>query len=78
MASLVLYHNLTCPYCLKVRNFMSQNNISVSLKNTEDTKIREELIKLGGKSQVPSLVIDGKALYESDDIIEWMKRNLLK
>ena len=36
---------------------------------------REELIKIGGKTQVPCLVIDGKALYESLDIIEWFKKN---
>jgi len=39
----------------------------------EDTGAKEELIRIGGKGQVPCLVIDGKALYESDDIIEWFK-----
>lgn len=31
--------------------------------------------KIGGKTQVPCLVIDGKPLYESLDIIEWLKTN---
>ena len=54
--------------------FLEKNNISVPMKNIhEDTGAKEELIRIGGKGQVPCLVIDGKALYESDDIIEWFK-----
>ncbi|MDR2716000.1 MAG: glutathione S-transferase N-terminal domain-containing protein, partial [Coriobacteriaceae bacterium] len=30
------------------------------------------LIKIGGKKQIPCLVIEGKALYESDDIIAYL------
>ncbi len=41
----------------------------------QDPSAREELIKIGGKSQVPCLIIDGKTLYESWDIIEWLKKN---
>ena len=49
------------------------------MKDTqEDSTYRDELIKIGGKSQVPCLVIDGKALYESLDIIEWFKKNYKK
>jgi len=35
----------------------------------------DELIKIGGKSQVPCLVINGRALYESQDIIKWFDEN---
>jgi len=36
-----------------------------------NAQVREELIRIGGKAQVPCLVIDGKALYESEEIIKW-------
>ena len=36
---------------------------------------KEELKKLGGKSQVPCLIIDGKPMYESDVIINWLGEN---
>ena len=75
MAQLILYYRPACPYCQKVLRFMDQNKISLPLKNTEDLNTRNELIKLGGKPQVPCLVIDGKAIYESDDIVEWLKKN---
>ena len=49
------------------------------MKDThENPAYRDELIKIGGKPQIPCLVIDGKALYESLDIIEWFKKNYKK
>ena len=79
MPQLTLYHYLGCGYCAKVRNYLEQSGIKISMKDTHvNPADRDELIKIGGKSQVPCLVIDGKAMYESDDIIAWMKANLIK
>ena len=58
-----------------VLKYMDQNGIKIPLKNVADYDNYEELLKIGGKGQVPCLVIDGKALYESDDIIQWFERN---
>lgn len=46
-----------------------------SVDISEDDQARQELVKIGGKQQVPCLIIDGKALYESDDIIAWLDEN---
>lgn len=55
---------------------MQKTGILIPMKDTlADSKNRQELIKIGGKPQVPCLIIDGKALYESDDIIEWLRKN---
>ena len=79
MPNLTLYHFIACPYCQRVRDYLTQAGISVPMKDTHETPaFREELIKIGGKSQVPCLVIDGKALYESLNIIEWLKKNFKK
>ncbi len=72
----ILYYFPTCPYCRKVLNYMRQNGIDIPLKNTWDPGVEEELVRIGGKAQVPCLVIDGKAMYESDDIIRYMKENI--
>ena len=73
---LTLYHFRGCPYCEIVLNYMAQNQISISLKDIqEDPTHREELKRIGGETQVPCLVIDGKALYESVDIIKWLRKN---
>ena len=74
--NLTLYHFEGCPYTDLVRRYLKQQNIVIPLKDIrKNPSYREELIKLGGKAQVPCLLIDGKALYESLDIIEWFKKN---
>ena len=79
MANLTLYYQSGCPYCMLVFKYMRENGISIPLRNIyEHPRIREELIKIGGKTQVPCLVIDGKALYESLDIIDWLTTNFKK
>lgn len=79
MPQLVLYYMDHCPYCTKVRRYLDENGITVPMKEIDVTPAyRDELIRIGGKKQVPCLVIDGKALYESNDIIEWFKKNYKK
>ena len=58
---LELYMFDTCPYCRRVLNYIA---------NAED---RRRLIEVGGYEQVPCLFIDGKPMYESLDIIDWLK-----
>ena len=80
MHDLVLYYYPTCPYCRKVTRFIDKNNLDeIDLKNiNKDKEAEKELIDIGGKRQVPCLFIDGDPLYESDDIINWLKSNLVE
>jgi|JI9StandDraft_1071089.scaffolds.fasta_scaffold133946_2 glutaredoxin 3 len=71
---LVLYYIPTCPFCQKVLDYLEEIGKEIPKKNIEnDPKAKEELLHLGGKTQVPCLFIDGKPLYESSDIIDWLK-----
>lgn len=74
---LKLYMFDTCPYCRRVMNEIeAQGRTDVEFRDIRKSEAdREALMKIGGKSQVPCLVIDGKPLYESMDIIEWLKAN---
>lgn len=77
MKNLKLFYFDECPFCKKVIQYMKGNNIEVEMANIHtDPKNKEELIKLGGKEQVPMLLIDGEPLYESNDIINWLKENM--
>lgn len=77
MKNLKLYYMEGCPFCNKVRKYMKEHDINVEMVDIHaDKSTEEELIKLGGKDQVPMLLIDGKPLYESDDIIGWFKENI--
>ena len=79
MPQLTLYCFEGCSYCGRVKEFMKTNKILIPIKDTHnDAVARDELIRIGGKSQVPCLVIDGKALYESLDIIDWLKKHFKK
>ena len=49
-----------CPYCQKVLRFMERRGIEMPLRDiTSDPGAREELVRVGGKPQVPCLFIDG-------------------
>ena len=73
---LELYHFESCPYCVKVRNFIDSAKLrdKITYHDTMlDQEARKRLKELTGKSQVPCLVIDGKPMLESGDIIQWLK-----
>jgi len=77
--SLELYYYPSCPYCQKVLRFMRENTIGgIVLRNTrESSEDYDTLVRVGGKHQVPCLFIGGEPMYESDDIIAWLQRNVL-
>ena len=45
-------------------------------KEETEEGAEQRLVELGGKAQVPCLVIDGEPMYESDDIIAWLAENV--
>lgn len=78
---LELYQIDYCPYCAKVRAAFQELSVEyVSHDASPGTPARDQLIGLGGKGQVPFLVdmVDPEhpvMMYESDDIIEYVKKN---
>ncbi len=77
MPELTLYLTPWCPFCVKVKNYLQGRGIKVAEKNTSaDSQAKDELISLTGRTQVPCLVIDGKPLLESNDIIQWFEDNI--
>ena len=88
---LTLYVKTGCPYCAAVLAKLNELGISFEEKNIADSKVAEELIKHGGKRQVPymededpcenakhntpCLVDEDVEMYESADIIEYLEKN---
>lgn len=72
LENLTLYYKASCPYCRKVLAYMEEQDIACEMKNTLEPGVREELIAIGGKGQVPCLIIDGQPMYESADIIMYL------
>lgn len=76
MKDYILYVGTICPFCKKVENFLNEENIELEIINIEkDRNAMQKLIEECGKRQVPCLYHDGEYLYESDDIIEFLKEN---
>lgn len=76
---LALYYRPTCPFCIKVLDFMDRQGVTIPLIDiSQDRDAAATLIEVGGKQQVPCLFIDGKALYESSDIISWIDERLCR
>ena len=76
---LALYVMTGCPYCIKVKRFLADNGVTIPERNiSTDSDAERTLIAVGGKRQVPCLFIDGAPLYESNDIIAWIQKNLLE
>ncbi|WP_138159549.1 glutaredoxin family protein [Peptoniphilus catoniae] len=77
MSNLKLFVGTFCPYCKKVERFIDENKIqNIDIVNIDKSpEDRNYLVEKGGKKQVPCLFIDDKALYESNDIIKYLKEN---
>lgn len=74
---LELYKFDSCPYCQRVyREIEAQGRTDIEMhdihQNEED---RRRLIEVGGMEQVPCLFIDGEPMYESLDIIDWLRKH---
>ena len=75
---LELYMFDTCPFCRRVLNYLDESGrTDVELHNIHKSEAdRQRLIEVGGVEQVPCLFIDGVPMYESLDIIDWLKAHL--
>lgn len=76
-----LYHFLTCPYCAYVREEFSKMGLVPGkdyelVEASRGTPGRDEVVRLGGKSQVPFLVDGNTQMYESRDIVTYVKKKL--
>lgn len=68
----------SCPFCVRVLRKIEELGVTgITLRDTmREAGANAELIERGGKRQVPCLFIDGKAMYESADINDWLEANV--
>ncbi|MCK5941927.1 MAG: glutathione S-transferase N-terminal domain-containing protein [Planctomycetes bacterium] len=72
-----LFFDPRCPFCRRVIDHLERNDIDFEQKEislAEPSETRDELIALGGKSQVPFLNDPERdvRMYESADIIAYV------
>ncbi|MBS4872445.1 MAG: glutaredoxin [Peptoniphilus sp. oral taxon 375] len=75
MENLRLFTSTYCPYCERVKLVMENKGITgVEIINIDtDPDMRDYLIEKGGKKQVPCLFIGDQAMYESQEIINYLE-----
>ncbi len=72
----MLYYTSSCPYSQKVLQYLDEMNKTVPMKNLEyDSQAKEELKRIGGKMQVPCLIVNGQAIYNANAIIDWLSEH---
>lgn len=62
---------------MKVLRFMEEHKINMDTRDTLQPGNQNDLVRIGGKKQVPCLIKDNKAMYESDDIIAYLRSEVL-
>lgn len=77
-SSFALYHSRSCPFCEFTRSILKHIDLEVEERDiARDPAHRSELIKGGGRAQVPCLRIDSgegvEWLYESQDIVRYLQ-----
>ena len=76
---LSLYQFKACPFCVKVRRQIRRQSLKIELRDAKNnTILKEELKKEGGKYKVPCLRIESEMgkiewLYESTEIIRYLR-----
>ena len=71
--NMYLYVKPGCPFCIKVDRFLESVGMEIEHRSVLEGSNADDLRALGGKVQPPCLVVDGKPMYESDDIIAYLK-----
>ena len=62
-----LYTTPTCPYCIKLKNFQSENNIQYENIDVSSNQAKvEEMIEKTGQMGVPAIDIDGEIIVGFD------------
>ena len=74
-----LYMSGPCPFCQKVLRAAQEIGLEEGkdftvIDASPGTPGREVVLNTGGKAMVPFLVDGDTSMYESDDIIAYMKR----
>jgi glutaredoxin 3 len=61
MANVTVYSTPTCPWCKKVKEWLTENKVDFKDVNVaEDEKARDEMIEKSGQMGVPVILIEGK------------------
>lgn len=71
MKKVKVYSTPTCPYCIRAKQFLEDNNIEFeNIDVSADQQKSEEMVKISGQMGVPVIDIEGKIIvgFEKEEI----------
>ncbi|MFA5165330.1 MAG: glutaredoxin domain-containing protein [Candidatus Omnitrophota bacterium] len=71
MKNVKVYSTPTCPYCIRAKQFLKENNVVFEDINVAADQAKgEEMVKISGQMGVPVLDIEGKIIvgFDRDEI----------
>jgi glutaredoxin 3 len=67
MKNVKVYSTPTCPYCIRAKQFLKDNNIPFEdIDVSADQQKSEEMVKVSGQMGVPVLDIEGEIIVGFD------------
>jgi len=67
MKNVKVYSTPTCPWCIKVKQFLKDNNVNFeNIDVASDQKAAEEMVEKSGQMGVPVLDIEGEIILGFD------------
>ncbi|MBU0614586.1 MAG: glutathione S-transferase N-terminal domain-containing protein [Nanoarchaeota archaeon] len=73
MAKVKVYSTPTCPWCIKAKDWFTENKIKFeNFDVSEDEKARNEMVEKSGQMGVPVIIIDDTVIvgFDIDQIKE--------
>lgn len=68
MTKVIVYSTATCPFCKKVKEFLTEHKIDFTTKDVgEDEKAAKEMVEKSGVMSVPVIDIDGEIIAGFDE-----------
>jgi len=67
MAKVIVYSTKTCPWCIKVKEFLKTNKVSFIEKDVSNEKNAKEMFEKSKQRSVPVIDIDGEIIVGSDE-----------
>ena len=76
MPQLELYKFDRCPFCQKVMEVIWELKLAIDYQDIHQEPLaRKKLWEETGRQTVPCLFIDGAPMFESADIVKWLRDN---
>lgn len=71
MKKVKVYSTPTCPYCVRAKQFLTDNNVEFeNIDVSADQQKSEEMVKISGQMGVPVIDIEGEIIvgFEKEEI----------